>query len=97
MRRQVAARGQMAEIGASALRRIMRFLDPDLFSVLDEVLSFGLGYATNPTGYQLFMEQLTAFRDDLVERGAARRTLGEIEFGPFLLARQKVRSKPAAR
>jgi hypothetical protein len=73
----------------------LRHLEPDRFAVLDEVLSFGLGYAMNPAGYQLFIDQLTHLRDELLAMGEPRRTLAEIEAGIFLLARQKVRSDEA--
>lgn len=73
----------------------LRHLDPYRFAVLDEVLSLGLGYAMNPAGYQLFIDQLTHLRDELLAMGEPRRTLAEIEAGIFLLARQKVRSDEA--
>lgn len=88
----IKAGDEIKGLGVSFASKHLRFLDPDRFAVLDDVLSLGLGYALNPVGYQLFMEQLAEFRDSLVAKGAPWRTLGAIEAGIFLLARQKVRS-----
>ncbi len=40
----------------------LRMLQPERFSVLDGVLSGGLGYALNPRGYQLFMRHLRLYQ-----------------------------------
>lgn len=82
-------------LSVSFASKHLRHLEPDRFAVLDEVLSLGLGYAMNPAGYQLFIEQLTRLRDELVAMDEPRRTLAQIEAGIFLLARQKVRSDSA--
>lgn len=74
----------------------LRHFDPERFAVLDEVLSLGLGYAMNPAGYQLFIDQLSRLRGELVAMGEPRRSLAQIEAGIFLLARQKVRSDSEA-
>jgi hypothetical protein len=49
----------------------------------------------NPAGYQLFIDQLTHLREELLAMGGPRRTLAQIEAGIFLLARQKVRAAEA--
>lgn len=79
-------------LGVSFASKHLRHLEPDRFAVLDEVLSRGLGYAMNPAGYQLLIDQLSNLQGRLVAMGESRRTLAQIEAGAFLLAKQRVRS-----
>ncbi|MFM0031866.1 hypothetical protein PQR70_37220 [Paraburkholderia madseniana] len=66
----------------------LRMLEPERFCVLDEVLSLGLGYALNPRGYKLFVNQLRAYQ--LEHR--PDETIAYVEAGFFLLVRQGVRA-----
>jgi len=68
----------------------LRFLAPDRYAVLDEVLSEGLGFALNPAGYGFFMRTLQAFK----RRYALAHTLAQIEWALFGLVRQSVRGQP---
>jgi hypothetical protein len=66
----------------------LRMLQPERFCVLDEVLSLGLGYALNPRGYKLFLDQLQAYR----MQHRADESIAFVEAGFFLLVRQGVRA-----
>ncbi len=69
----------------------LRFLAPERYAVLDEVLSEGLGFALNPAGYGLFMHTLQAFK----RQYDLPHTLAQIEWALFGLVRQSVRGQPS--
>ncbi len=75
-------------LGVSFASKHLRMLAPHRFGVLDEVLCLGLGYAMNTAGFVFFMLDLR----QLKEANGIRATLGQIETGVFLMARQLVRS-----
>jgi hypothetical protein len=66
----------------------LRMLEPERFAVLDDVLSQGLGFATNLRGYEYFMENLHELRRAYVPH----ESIAYVEAGLFLLVRQGVRS-----
>jgi hypothetical protein len=75
-------------LGVSFASKHLRMLIPQRFGVLDEVLSMGLGYAMNTAGFAFFMMDLRELKD----KHGIRASLGQIEAGVFLMARQLVRS-----
>ncbi len=81
-------------LGVSFASKHLRMLDPGRFATLDDVLSKGLGFALNPSGYKLFIETLRQFRD----KHFPNETVGRLEAGIFVLIRQSVRqtAEPAA-
>jgi hypothetical protein len=66
----------------------LRLLFPDHFPVLDSLISERFDFAMNPSGYELFSEQLNQFKKDYPE--FATFTLGQIESGIFKLIRNGV-------
>lgn len=77
-------------LGVSFASKHLRLLLPERYAVLDEVLSIGLGFALNPTGYALFMRELKRFK----EKYSIRHSLAHIEWAIFGLIRQSVRGLP---
>lgn len=76
-------------LGVSFASKHLRFLAPERYAVLDEVLSEGLGFALNPAGYALFMHALQAFKNTY----HLPHTLAQIEWALFGLVRQSVRGQ----
>lgn len=74
-------------LGVSFASKHLRFLDPDRFATLDDVLCKGLGYALNPAGYSLMLQDLARLRDE----HALPYRVADIESGLFVLIRQVVR------
>ncbi|MFT3777154.1 MAG: hypothetical protein QM772_02560 [Ottowia sp.] len=79
-------------LGVSFASKHLRFLAPERYAVLDEVLSIGLGFALNPAGYAFFMHELRRFR----RRYALPHSLARIEAGIFGLVRQSARGERVA-
>ncbi len=77
-------------LGVSFASKHLRLLLPERYAVLDEVLSTGLGFALNPTGYALFMREIKRFK----EKYSIRHSLAHIEWAIFGLVRQSVRGLP---
>lgn len=75
-------------LGVSFASKHLRMLEPTRFATLDDVLHRGLGYALNPAGYNLFMGDLTKFRDD----HSIEARIADLESAIFVLTRQLVRS-----
>lgn len=84
----VGAGSRIKGLEVSFASKHLRMLDPERFCVLDEVLSLGLGYALNPRGYKLFVDQLRAYQ----RVHHPNETIAFVEGGFFLLVRQDVRS-----
>lgn len=74
-------------LGVSFASKHLRFLDPDRFATLDDVLCQGLGYALNPAGYSMMLQDLARLR----EEHALPYRIADIESGLFVLIRQVVR------
>jgi hypothetical protein len=97
VRQALAAGLALKGLDVSFVSKHLRMLEPHRFATLDEVLSLGLGYAANPAGYQLFLNQLAELRNKLPALGeldTAFDTPASIEIGIFHLARQEVRAEP---
>ena len=76
-------------LGVSFASKHLRFLRPDQYAVLDEVLSLGLGFALNPAGYALFMQELRAFK----RKYNVPHPIAQVEAAIFGLVRQSVRGQ----
>ncbi|WP_346798037.1 hypothetical protein R5M92_04030 [Halomonas sp. Bachu 37] len=76
-------------LGVSFASKHLRMLDPYRYAVLDEVISEGLGFAMNPTGYALFLRCLHEF----LARHGLPYSVATLESGLFYLARQQVRAR----
>lgn len=84
----VEAGSRIKGLKVSFASKHLRMLEPERFCVLDEVLSLGLGYALNPRGYKLFVDQLRVYQ----RVHHPSETIAFVEGGFFLLVRQDVRS-----
>ncbi len=81
-------------LGISFVSKHLRMLKPDVFPVLDDVLSQGLGFALNENGYVLFINSLNNFvknNKDLFSH--KKMNISQIELSLFLMCRQLVRSE----
>lgn len=76
-------------LGVSFASKHLRFLKPDRYGVLDEVLSLGLGFALNPAGYALFMYELRRFK----HKHQLSHSIAQVEASLFGLVRQSVRGQ----
>ncbi|GAB2794600.1 hypothetical protein GCM10027040_21080 [Halomonas shantousis] len=76
-------------LGVSFASKHLRMLDPQRYAVLDEVISKGLGFAMNPTGYALFLRCLHEF----LARYGLSYNMATLESGLFYLVRQSVRAR----
>jgi hypothetical protein len=84
-------------LGISFASKHLRWLKPDRYAVLDEVLEEGLGFAANPVGYRFFMHTLREFHSTNAELIKQNITVAELEAAIFLLVRQTVRSNANAK
>jgi len=75
-------------LGVSFASKHLRFLAPERFAVLDDVLHQGLGYALNAMGYKLFLRDL----DRLSKAHDLAYCVADLEHAIFLMVRQIVRS-----
>lgn len=76
-------------LGVSFASKHLRFLRPDSYAVLDEVLSLGLGFALNSAGYALFMQELRRFK----HTNKIPHSIAQVEAAIFGLVRQSVRGQ----
>jgi hypothetical protein len=84
-------------LGVSFASKHLRWLKPDRYAVLDDVLEEGLGFAANPVGYRFFMNTLREFQSKNVPPIDQSVTVAELESAIFLLVRQTVRSNANAK
>ena len=85
-------------LGVSFASKHLRMFLPGRYVTLDEIIAAGVGYAPTAAGYSLFMTELLQLRERLNMRDPRwdRRSAGDLENAIFYLARQIVRSEPAA-
>lgn len=76
-------------LGVSFASKHLRHLAPARFAVLDDVISQGLGYALNSSGYNLFISDLRR----LQQSHFPQFRIADIEAGLFVLIRQIVRGR----